>query len=91
MAIVGTAARRPCNGELDQAGSEVQRAQAGDRAADVFAARPPIDGGNSFEECVPVPESGPWNDDEEQPDLEEVRREEQTAEQISLRCPFGRA
>ena len=91
MAIVGTAAGRPGNGELHQPGPEVQRAEAGDRAADVFAARPPIDGGNSLEECVPVPESGPWNDDEEQPDLEEVRREEQTAEQISLRCPFGRA
>jgi hypothetical protein len=91
VAIVGAATGRPGCGELDQAGPEVQRAETGDRAADVFAARPPVDGWNSLEKSVPVPERGPRNDDEEEPDLEKVRREEQTAEQISLRCPFGRA
>ena len=91
MAIVGTAAGRPGGGELDQAGADVQRPQAGHRAADILAARPPVYGGNSLEQRVPVPEGGPRNDEEEEPDLEEVRREEQTPEQISLRCRCARA
>ena len=40
---------------------------------------------------VLVPERGPRNDDEQEAHLEEVGGEEQTPEQISLRCPSRHA
>jgi hypothetical protein len=91
MPLVGAAASRPGRGELDQTRAEVERPQSGHGAPDVLAARPPVDCGKGFEERVAVPEGRPRDDDEEEADLEEVRREEQTPEQISLRCLSGRA
>ena len=43
--------------------------------------------GIGFQQRVLVPERGPRNDDEQEAHLEEVGGEEQTPEQISLRCP----
>jgi hypothetical protein len=76
--------RREHRRKLGEPGEQVQHAEPADRAADEVVRQQRLERRQRMREVVLLPERGPRQDDQEQPDFDEERDVEQAAQQCYL-------
>jgi len=76
--------------KLGKARDQIHHAKAADRAANEVIGHNRVHDGPRVGKVVLIPERGPRHDDEEQPNLEEERDEDQSAEQGVILVPGAR-
>jgi hypothetical protein len=74
----GIAFRGEGSTDLRKAGEHRDQPDARNRSPGERAGKDALDGGKRLREEVPVPETGPRCDDQDQPRLQEIRGEQQT-------------
>jgi hypothetical protein len=65
-------------GEVRQTGQQVDNAEPGHGSANVVVSDEGLDEGRRTREVVALPQAGPRDEDQQEPDLDEVGDEEQT-------------
>jgi hypothetical protein len=73
--------------EFQQAGTSRDQADAGHGSAEKRAGKPGAGRGQEPREGIALPESGPWNDDQDEPRFDEVCREDETCQGADDQSP----